>query len=91
MVRFMSGMCVTVRPERWSVRVSGGGQVTRRQLPLRLAWAISIHKSQVRNHFIRTVHIYIVLGGRQLLVRRDFMTFPTFNCNKTQFFFKTEL
>ena len=34
--------------EKWTVHVRGGGVVTRRQLPLKLAWAMSIHKSQVR-------------------------------------------
>ena len=49
-VRFSSGLEVTVGYERWSVRLGGGVFATRRQLPLRLAWAISIHRSQVHWH-----------------------------------------
>ncbi|VDD83713.1 unnamed protein product [Mesocestoides corti] len=42
---------LVVRPERWTATLSAGGnggevQFTRCQLPLCLAWAISIHKSQ---------------------------------------------
>ena len=37
-----------MRPEKWVVKsaTSGGAMMTRKQLPLRLAWAFSIHKSQ---------------------------------------------
>ena len=36
-----------MRPEKWVVKcASGGALMTRKQLPLRLAWAFSIHKSQ---------------------------------------------
>ena len=37
----------TIGPEKWSVRSGRGTYASRRQLPLKLAWAISIHKSQV--------------------------------------------
>ena len=46
-VCFTSGIEVTIGPEKWNIRTGGGGSVTRRQLPLKLAWAISVHKSQV--------------------------------------------
>ena len=46
-VHFASGLEMTVSPEKFVVKLGGGGVVTRRQLPLRLAWAISVHKSQV--------------------------------------------
>lgn len=48
-VRFMNGKEVTMRYESWSFKINSAGQMaTRRQVPLQLAWAISIHKSQVR-------------------------------------------
>lgn len=37
---------VTVYPERFSAPVYGAGEVSRIQTPLRLAWAITVHKSQ---------------------------------------------
>nr|CAD7447088.1 unnamed protein product [Timema bartmani] len=46
LVRFCSKQEVLIQPDKWMVKTSGGNIMTRRQLPLRLAWAFSIHKSQ---------------------------------------------
>ncbi|XP_049538056.1 ATP-dependent DNA helicase PIF1 [Anopheles darlingi] len=37
---------LVVRSEKWSVKTAAGMVLTRTQLPLKLAWAFSIHKSQ---------------------------------------------
>lgn len=46
-MRFASGLEMSVTPEKFLVKIGGGVTAVRRQLPLRLAWAISVHKSQV--------------------------------------------
>ncbi len=46
---FDSDVAIVIRPERWTTSLStrnGEVQFTRAQLPLCLAWAVSIHKSQ---------------------------------------------
>ncbi|KAM3605101.1 uncharacterized protein V6R79_020754 [Siganus canaliculatus] len=45
-VRFLCGVTEMLKPERWVFKAGGGIHLSRQQLPLKLAWAISIHKSQ---------------------------------------------
>ncbi|XP_026170113.1 ATP-dependent DNA helicase PIF1 [Mastacembelus armatus] len=45
-VRFLCGVTEVLKPERWVFKSSGGIHLSRQQLPVKLAWAISIHKSQ---------------------------------------------
>jgi len=44
-IRLVCGRDIVVRHETWTVR-GCGRYMSRRQLPLQLAWAVSIHKSQ---------------------------------------------
>ncbi|XP_046883344.1 ATP-dependent DNA helicase PIF1 isoform X2 [Hypomesus transpacificus] len=45
-VRFLCGATEVLKQERWMFKAGGGLYLSRQQLPLKLAWAISIHKSQ---------------------------------------------
>jgi ATP-dependent DNA helicase PIF1 len=45
-VRFYNGNELTIKLEIWTFRLNANINLTRKQLPLQLAWAISIHKSQ---------------------------------------------
>ena len=47
-VKFLNGNKITIKYDSWSFKVNAAGALaTRKQIPLQLAWAISIHKSQV--------------------------------------------
>ena len=45
-VKFSNGKVATMHPETWTINVGMGRVITRKQVPLQLAWGISIHKSQ---------------------------------------------
>jgi ATP-dependent DNA helicase PIF1 len=45
-VRFANGESASVAPVKFTSVVHGAGEVSRFQVPLKLAWAITIHKSQ---------------------------------------------
>lgn len=45
-VRFLCGATEVLKQERWVFKAGGGLYHSRQQLPIKLAWAISIHKSQ---------------------------------------------
>jgi hypothetical protein len=45
-VRFSDGLEMTVEPARFTTLVHGFGEVSRLQVALKLAWAITVHKSQ---------------------------------------------
>ncbi len=45
-VELYSGQRVTLKPESWSIEEEGRIKASIKKIPLRLAWAITIHKSQ---------------------------------------------
>jgi ATP-dependent DNA helicase PIF1 len=45
-VRLLNGREVTIKPEAWELQDGDKRRATVTQLPLRLAWAITVHKSQ---------------------------------------------
>lgn len=45
-VEFMNGKTVTMQPDTWELRDGDKKRASISQIPLRLAWAITVHKSQ---------------------------------------------
>ena len=53
LVRLASGRTRTIKKHMWELKPNPRGKVlaSRTQIPLKLAWALSIHKSQARVEF----------------------------------------
>ncbi|XP_043480686.1 ATP-dependent DNA helicase PIF1 [Leptopilina heterotoma] len=45
-IQFRSGGLYHAKMETWGIKTASGGSVQRKQIPCKLAWAFSIHKSQ---------------------------------------------
>jgi len=46
LVRFDNGVLIRVREETFEMRGAGGAKLTRSQVPLKLGWALTVHRAQ---------------------------------------------
>lgn len=60
-VRFLCGITQVIKMEKWVFKGPSGVHLSRQQLPLKLAWAISIHKSQVGVLIQLSVDVYTII------------------------------
>ena len=67
-VRFESGEQKLVSPEAFEISVQGRVVATRTQIPLNLAWALTIHKSQGMTLDRAVVHAQGIFADHQLYV-----------------------
>ncbi len=69
MIRFSNGTTAAIQPESWNITRNGAIVATRTQLPLDLAWAFSVHKSQVLHALLLSllvVTIFIIHASSHL-------------------------
>ena len=84
MVRFLTGVQKMIGYEKFVVRGSGSvGNVVRRQRPLKLAWAVTIHKSQGQTLDTAVIDV----GKKEFCVGLTFVAISRARCLTDLLFF----